>query len=230
MASYLTRLTIFAVILSGTLGFTSCQTKASLVQKNAPPKAARKGGLFNRQSERNALSDHRGAKQSPKSDRNAITASQNRSVKKAFYTRPIINKRTKAINPKLNPLVLSQSNGRNTRVVIDVGAQRGYLLVNEKVAMDTPVSTARPGKYTPRGSFSIGQRVRSGKVSTIYGVEMPFWMRLGASPFGLHAGYLPGYPASAGCIRLPATAAQVIFDNTSPGTRVSIHSSWNGGV
>ncbi len=224
------RLTIFSALLSGSLCFTSCQTKASLVQKNVPAKAARKGGLFNRQSERNALSEHRGTEPSQKSNRNVITAPQDQPVKKAFYTRPVINKRTSAINPKLNPLVLSQSNGKNTRVVIDISAQRGYLLVNEKVAMDTPVSTARPGKYTPRGSFSIGQRVRSGKVSTIYGVEMPFWMRLGASPFGLHAGYLPGYPASAGCIRLPASAAQVIFDNTSSGTRVSIHNSWNGGA
>lgn len=125
-------------------------------------------------------------------------------------------------------MVLSQSNGRNARLVIDIEKQRGYLLVNGKVAVNTPVSTARPGKYTPRGSFSMSQRVRSGKYSTIYGVEMPYWMRLSGTVFGVHAGHLPGYPASAGCIRLPMSAAEVIFDNTSSGTRVNIYSSWDG--
>lgn len=129
---------------------------------------------------------------------------------------------------RINPAVLSQSTRGNTRVVIDVADQRGYLLVNGKIAVDTPVSTARPGKWTPRGSFGVTQRVRSGKISTIYGVHMPYWMRLGGSAYGMHAGHLPGYPASAGCIRLPESAAQVIYDNTTYGTRVNIYSSWSG--
>lgn len=129
---------------------------------------------------------------------------------------------------RVNPRVLSQSTKSNTRLVIDIADQRGYLLVNGQVAVNTPVSTARPGKYTPRGSFSMSQRVRSGKVSTIYGVEMPYWMRLSGTVFGVHAGHLPGYPASAGCIRLPSSAAQVIYDNTTYGTRVNIYSSWSG--
>ena len=74
----------------------------------------------------------------------------------------------------------------------------------------------------------MSQRVRSGKVSTIYGVEMPYWMRLSGTAYGVHAGVLPGYPASAGCIRLPSSAAKVIFDNTTYGTRVNIYSSWGG--
>lgn len=133
-----------------------------------------------------------------------------------------------ASGARVNPSVLSQSTRGNTRVVIDVADQRGYLLVNGKVAVDTPVSTARPGKWTPRGSFSMSQRVRSGKVSTIYGVEMPYWMRLSGTAYGVHAGVVPGYPASAGCIRLPSSAAKVIFDNTTYGTRVNIYSSWGG--
>ncbi|MEM7697242.1 MAG: L,D-transpeptidase [Verrucomicrobiota bacterium] len=129
---------------------------------------------------------------------------------------------------RYNQFALSQSNGSNTRLVIDVADQRGYLLVNGKVAVDTPVSTARPGKSTPRGTFYMSQRVRQGKISTIYGVEMPYWMRLSSTVYGVHAGHLPGYPASAGCVRLPSSAAQVIFDNTRSGTRVNIYSSWDG--
>ena len=125
-------------------------------------------------------------------------------------------------------MVLSQSTRGNTRVVIDIADQRGYLLVDGRIAVDTPVSTARPGKWTPRGSFGVTQRVRTGKISTIYGVEMPYWMRLSGSAYGMHAGHLPGYPASAGCIRLPAESARVIYDNTGYGTRVNIYSSWGG--
>lgn len=129
---------------------------------------------------------------------------------------------------RVNPAILSTSTRQNTRLVIDVADQKGYLLVDGKVAVETPVSTARPGKWTPRGSFSMSDRVRTGKISTIYGVEMPFWMRLSGTAYGVHAGHLPGYPASAGCIRLPASAAQVIFDNTNYGTRVNVYSSWDG--
>lgn len=143
-----------------------------------------------------------------------------------LYARPKID-RDKS-GARINTLLLSQSTKSNTRLVIDIADQKGYLLVNGKVAVETPVSTARPGKYTPRGTFTMSQRVRSGKVSTIYGVDMPYWMRLSGSVFGVHAGHLPGYPASAGCVRLPMSAAQVIFDHTTYGTKVSIHSSWDG--
>jgi lipoprotein-anchoring transpeptidase ErfK/SrfK len=57
---------------------------------------------------------------------------------------------------------------------------------------------------------------------------MPYWMRLSGTVFGVHAGHLPGYPASAGCVRLPVSAAEVIFDNTTYGTKVSIYSQWDG--
>jgi len=145
---------------------------------------------------------------------------------RAFQTEP-----SHLVDPsgaRVNPSVLAGSTGRNTRVVIDIADQRGYLLVDGKIAVDTPVSTARPGKWTPRGSFRVTERVRTGKVSTIYGVEMPYWMRLNGSVYGVHAGHLPGYPASAGCIRLPASAAQVIYDNTAYGTRVNVYSKWDG--
>jgi lipoprotein-anchoring transpeptidase ErfK/SrfK len=127
---------------------------------------------------------------------------------------------------KVQERILKEWNGSNSRLVIDVGGQRAYLLVNEKVAVSTPVSTARSGKSTPRGTFTMTERVRSGKISNLYHVGMPYWMRLGETPYGAHSGYLPGYPASAGCVRLPHTVAEVIFNHTRAGTPVSIHSSW----
>lgn len=132
-----------------------------------------------------------------------------------------------ASSVEINHSVLAKADRSSSRVIVDISRQRAYLLVNGQVAVNSPVSTARPGKYTPRGTFTISQRVPSGKVSTIYGVVMPYWMRLGSSAYGMHAGYLPGYPASAGCIRLPSDGAQAIFSHTGYGTRVSIYSSWN---
>jgi lipoprotein-anchoring transpeptidase ErfK/SrfK len=112
------------------------------------------------------------------------------------------------------------------RVIVDVGAQRAYLLVDGRVAVTTPVSTARSGKHTPRGSFRITERIAKGKTSSIYGCEMPYWMRLNGSAYGLHVGELPGYPASAGCVRLPWAGARLMFQNTGRGTHVEIVDSW----
>lgn len=126
------------------------------------------------------------------------------------------------------PEVLNRTHSGNSRVIIDVSRQRVYLEAEGLMALETQVSTARTGKYTPLGSFSMTERVRNGKVSTLYGVSMPYWMRLGDSEFGIHAGYLPGYPASAGCIRLPLQAAQIIYDKTSQGSLVTITHNYAG--
>lgn len=125
------------------------------------------------------------------------------------------------------PAVLARSNKSNTEVVIDVSNQRVFLLVDNMIGLEAPISTARAGKSTPTGTFSITERVRSGKISTLYDVEMPFWMRLNQTVYGVHAGYLPGYPASAGCVRLPMVAAETIYNNTRSGSKVHIRHSWS---
>ncbi|MCB1228769.1 MAG: L,D-transpeptidase [Verrucomicrobiae bacterium] len=120
----------------------------------------------------------------------------------------------------------ADTGGVDRRIVVDITKQRAYLLIDGEIAIDTAVSTARTGKYTPRGEFTITERIRSGKHSTIYGCEMPCWMRLGTSAYGLHVGDLPGRPASAGCVRLPYTVAPVIFDHVNSGTPVKIVDAW----
>ncbi|MCB1077571.1 MAG: L,D-transpeptidase [Verrucomicrobiae bacterium] len=128
---------------------------------------------------------------------------------------------------KIDKKLIESHTGSPTRIVVDVSRQRAFILIDGQIAIDTAVSTARTGKYTPRGSFTITERIRSGKHSTIYGCEMPYWMRLGESPIGLHIGDLPGYPASAGCVRLPYSVAPVIFDTVGSGTQVKIVDSWD---
>ena len=125
--------------------------------------------------------------------------------------------------PKIDHKLIATTNSSSkSRVVVNIAKQRAFVYVDGKLAVDTPVSTARPGKSTPRGNFRVGERVARGKISTIYKVSMPYWIRLGSSPYGMHAGYLPGYPASAGCIRLPHSAAEAIYKATGYGTRVQI--------
>ncbi len=121
-----------------------------------------------------------------------------------------------------------KSNKSTKKIVVDISKQRAYLLVDGQIAIDTAVSTARSGKYTPRGEFKITERVQSGKTSTIYGCSLPYWQRLDQSAVGMHVGDLPGYPASAGCIRLPHSVAPVLFANTASGVTVQIVDSWSG--
>jgi hypothetical protein len=83
------------------------------------------------------------------------------------------------------------------------------------------VSTGKKGHSTPIGVFTILQK-REEHVSSIYGSEMPFMQRLTWSGIALHAGALPGYPASHGCVRLPLAFAELLFGVTKLGTPVVI--------
>ena len=148
-----------------------------------------------------------------------------KKAKPAFKEYKAPNKRQ--ANLKVNHDLLAKTDRSKTEVVVDIAHQRAYLLSGNQILIDTPISTARSGKYTPRGSFRITQRVQKGKRSSIYGCKMPNWMRLNQTAYGLHVGALPGHPASAGCVRLPWRAASLIFSNTKSGTKVRIVSSWD---
>lgn len=125
--------------------------------------------------------------------------------------------------PKIYPSgLVTENKSAERKVVVDIKAQRAYLFVDGKLAFETPVSTASKGRTTPRGSFTITEKIRTGKRSTIYKCAMPYWNRLGESPIGMHTGQLPGYPASHGCIRLPDESARFIFDNAPKGTVVQV--------
>lgn len=108
------------------------------------------------------------------------------------------------------------------KVIVDIAAQRAYLFVDGQLAFETPVSTASAGRYTPRGTFSVSEKVSTGKISTIYKSPMPHWMRLGSSPIGMHTGQLPGYPASHGCVRMPDESAAFLFSQIPRGTTVQV--------
>ena len=90
-----------------------------------------------------------------------------------------------------------------------------------KIAITT-VSTGKPGHETPTGVFTVLQKEKEHYSSTYDNAPMPFMNRLTWSGIALHAGKLPGYPASHGCIRLPLKFAELLYGVTKLGTPVVI--------
>src|ERR1700747_998337 len=84
-------------------------------------------------------------------------------------------------------------------VLVSIRNQTAWLLDDTRVLLTSPVCTARRGMHTPTGEFAVSEK-DTWHISTIYHVSMPYYMRLSRQPFGMHAGYLPAYPASHGCV------------------------------
>ena len=134
-------------------------------------------------------------------------------------------------------------------LVIDLGSQTATFYKGRQPVGHSPVSTGREGYGTPTGNFKVIQKNKN-HVSNLYGdyvdragnvvkanvgvnrdrrpagsifrgAPMPYFMRIHGA-VGMHAGYLPGYPASHGCIRLPRGAAQRFFENAPVGTPVRV--------
>jgi len=102
------------------------------------------------------------------------------------------------------------------KVVISLSSQRVTYYENDVAKFSAPVSTGKPGHRTPTGEYVISDRNRH-HVSNIYHSSMPFFQRFSFSAFGLHQGHLPGYPASAGCIRLNRDAAAFLWGKLQVG-------------
>lgn len=119
---------------------------------------------------------------------------------------------------------LSASREAGKPVVAVIGLRQQKITVYDLAGavMQARVSTGRRTYDTPAGIFTVLQKNRD-HVSNLYeDAEMPFMQRLTWSGVALHAGPLPGYRASHGCIRLPYAFAERLFDLTSIGTRVVI--------
>ena len=126
-------------------------------------------------------------------------------------------------NPSAVQMLLGRGPTREElRVEISLAAQHAIVFKNGTSVLKTAVSTGRKGFETPAGEYVITDKKRSHR-SSIYRVEMPFFMRLNCLDFGLHAGVVPNYPASHGCIRLPPDVAAKIFSEIPVGTLVTIN-------
>lgn len=107
-------------------------------------------------------------------------------------------------------------------VVVSLPEQRVHVYRNGiRIGVST-CSTGKPGHETPTGVFVVLQKDKHHKSSTYDDAPMPNMNRLTWSGIALHAGKLPGYPASHGCVRLPMEFSERLFTVTHLGTPVII--------
>ncbi|HRK19357.1 MAG TPA: L,D-transpeptidase [Hyphomicrobiaceae bacterium] len=107
-------------------------------------------------------------------------------------------------------------------VIVSIPEQRVHVYRGGIEIGVSTCSTGKPGHRTPTGVFTILEKERE-HVSSIYkGAQMPNMERLTWGGIALHAGNLPGYPASHGCVRLPLRFSALLFEVTHLGTVVII--------
>jgi len=128
------------------------------------------------------------------------------------YVQPSDEKPAAALPKPSGPLVLVVSINNQTVTVYDDGKQIAR----------SPISSGMNGHPTPTGIFSILEKNRIHHSNLYGGAPMPFMQRVTNSGVAMHAGELPGYPASHGCIRLPYSFSRNLFGITDIGARVII--------
>jgi lipoprotein-anchoring transpeptidase ErfK/SrfK len=133
-------------------------------------------------------------------------------------------------------------------IVIDLSAQHAYLRSGNEIVLSAPISSGREGHNTAPGKYHIIQKDIDHR-SSIYGAyeedgivvkedvntrkdpkppgsyfvgaPMPYFLRI-YDGVGMHEGYLPGYPSSHGCIRMPGSKARRFFGAVRVGTPVIV--------
>lgn len=107
-------------------------------------------------------------------------------------------------------------------LIVNLRTQRAVLYRNGVPIGASTVSTGRAGRDTPTGIFTILQKQLEHFSSKYDNAPMPYMQRLTWYGVALHAGNLPGYPASHGCIRMPKGFAKLLYGVTSLGMTVVI--------
>ena len=131
--------------------------------------------------------------------------------------RNAIDKKTKAAEKETSakpqgPLIIS----------ISIDQQKIRVYDSNGLFAEDRVSTGMKGHPTPMGVFSVIQKHRMHHSNIYSGAPMPFMQRITWSGVAMHQGVLPGYPASHGCIRMPATFAVKMWNWTKMGARVLV--------
>ena len=109
-----------------------------------------------------------------------------------------------------------------TRLVIDLLTQTAYAYRGEQLVGASSISSAKTGKVTPLGFWSVLEKRRFYRSRKYDNAPMPFMQRLDEYGIALHGGVNPGYPASHGCVRLPMKFAEKLFALTKVGSKVVI--------
>jgi hypothetical protein len=112
--------------------------------------------------------------------------------------------------------------GKPVMAVVSLSDQRVTIYDANGKIMESPVSTGSRGYETPAGVFTIVQKKEEHRSNLYEDGDMPFMQRITWTGIALHAGILPGHPASHGCVRLPMAFAQRLYGTTELGLRVLI--------
>jgi lipoprotein-anchoring transpeptidase ErfK/SrfK len=107
-------------------------------------------------------------------------------------------------------------------ISISIAQQKLRLYDANGLFAEAPVSTGMPGHATPMGVFSVIQKQKLHHSNIYSGAPMPFMQRITWSGVAMHAGVLPGHPASHGCIRMPMAFAVKLYGWTKMGARVIV--------
>ena len=112
-----------------------------------------------------------------------------------------------------------------TRVVVSLTDQLAFLYKGSTLVAASSISSGTPKNPTPTGIFPILEKKKFHRSVKYENAPMPFMQRIDKYGTALHGGHLPGYPASHGCIRLPAQFAAKLFAVTDVGTPVLVGDS-----
>jgi len=107
-------------------------------------------------------------------------------------------------------------------IIVSLPDQKVHVYRNGIRIAASSCSTGKPGHNTPTGVFKILQKDKFHRSSTYSNAPMPNMNRLTWSGIAIHAGNLPGYPASHGCVRLPMAFSERLFEVTKLGMTVVI--------
>jgi lipoprotein-anchoring transpeptidase ErfK/SrfK len=107
-------------------------------------------------------------------------------------------------------------------IYVDLSRQRATVYRNGVRIGVSTISSGKPGHETPTGVFTILQKDASHHSKKYDNAPMPFQQRLTWDGVALHAGGLPGYPESHGCVHLPYTFSQQLFGITTLGATVVV--------
>ena len=108
------------------------------------------------------------------------------------------------------------------RVIVSLTEQRAYLYRGDTLVAVSTISSGTPDRPTPTGIFTVLEKKPMHRSRKYDNAPMPHMQRIDTYGIALHAGKLPGYPASHGCIRLPAKFAAKLYGETRIGSTVMI--------
>lgn len=107
-------------------------------------------------------------------------------------------------------------------VVVSLEEQRAYVYRNNVLIGAAMVSTGKPGHETPTGVFTTILKDKDHHSSVYNNAAMPYTQKITNDGVALHAGGIPGYPESHGCVHLPSEFARLLFDAAPKGMTVVI--------